>query len=179
MKTNKALLSFNGKPMLEVIISKLRPHFEEILISSNNPQQYKYLGLPIFTDYYQNRGPLAGIHSGLKNITNDSAFFVACDMPFLNTQLANLLLARLDGKFDISVPQRDRYLQPLHAAYSKRCLPAIEQSLQSERPRITSFYEQVHVRYFDFNKHPEFNWNTIFFNVNTPEDYQQAQNVSV
>lgn len=175
MKTNKALLNFNGKPMLEVIIDKLRPHFKELLISSNQPEQYQYLGLPIYSDYFINQGPLAGIHSGLKNITGQSAFFVACDMPFVSPRLAHILLSRIDNDgFEISVPNKDRYLQPLHAAYSKKCLPAIEQALQTDRPRITSFYEQVNVSYFDFNKHPEFNWNSIFFNINTPEDYQQA-----
>lgn len=175
MKTNKALLHFNGKPMLEIIIDKLRPHFKEIMISSNNPERYCQFGLPIFKDHYAGRGPLAGIHACLKEVSSNAAFFVACDMPFVSPRLAKELLRRLNDGYQVAVPRKEKYLQPLHAAYSKDCLPAIEETLQSDRSKITSFYDSVKVNYYDLQDNPEFNWNTIFFNINTPEEFKLAQ----
>ncbi|AEF94901.1 Molybdopterin-guanine dinucleotide biosynthesis protein A [Desulfotomaculum nigrificans CO-1-SRB] len=174
MKTNKAMLNLHGTTMLQLVIDRLRPAFNEILIISNEPDQYKYLGLPVYCDIFPNRGPLAGIHAGLQNITTNRAFLVACDMPFVNTHLANELLLELDH-YQVAVPRQGKFLQPLHAAYRKDCLPMIEQCLQTERPKITSFYDSARVKYFDFDEHPEYDWDTIFFNVNTPEDFQVAQ----
>lgn len=173
MKTNKAMLDLHGKALLQVIADRLIPFFEEILIISNDPESYATFGLPIYRDIFLNRGPLAGIHAGLTHITRQGAFFVACDMPFFSPLLAGKLLSEL-ADHQVAVPRKDGFLQPLHAAYRKDCLPFIEKTLLSERPKITSFYELVRVKYYDMDKHPEHNWETIFFNVNTPEDYRFA-----
>ncbi|MEG6522629.1 molybdenum cofactor guanylyltransferase [Desulfotomaculum sp. 1211_IL3151] len=177
MKTNKALLQLNGKPMLTIIIEKLQPFFQEIIIISNTPAQYANYNLPIYTDIFPNRGPLSGIHSGLKNITNQAAFFVACDMPFLDSSFAIKLTDYL-GQFQAVVPRQGKYLQPLHAAYRKDCLPAVEQALQLECTKIRSFYDLVEVKYYDLIDNADYNWEKIFFNVNTPEEYQMALNIS-
>lgn len=173
MKTNKALLKINGKTIIQTIIDRLVPQFKEILIICNQPEQYSHFNLPIYGDIFLNRGPLAGIHSGLTHISSPGAFFVACDMPFVNLRLAKELTSRLDH-YQAVVPRLERFLQPLHAAYRKDCLAAVEESLQRERPKIMSFYEQVNTHYFDFDKHPAYNWDEVFFNVNTPEDYELA-----
>lgn len=174
MKTNKAMLNLGGMPILQIIIDCLQTIFTEIIIISNEPQQYKYLGLSIYCDIFPNRGPLAGIHAGLKNITTDGAFFVACDMPFVNAQLAKELSSQLTH-YQVVVPRQGKFLQPLHAAYRKDCLPMIEHCLERERPKIISFYDLAQVKYFDFAEHPEYDWDKIFFNVNTPADYDKAQ----
>lgn len=177
MKANKALLELHGKPMLEIIIEKLQPFFQELIIISNNPAQYANFNLPIYMDIFPNRGPLAGIHSGLKNITNRGAFFVACDMPFLDSSFAIKLTDYL-GQYQAVVPRQGKYLQPLHAAYRKDCLPAVELTLQLERPKIRSFYDLVEVKYYDLIDPADYNWEKMFFNVNTPEDYQMALKLS-
>ncbi|ABO49646.1 molybdenum cofactor guanylyltransferase [Desulforamulus reducens MI-1] len=174
MKTNKALLEFHGRSIIQTIIDKLQLFFQQIIIISNQPDQYSHFNLPIYCDIILNRGPLSGIHSGLKNITTNGAFFVACDMPFVNPQLAQELTSNL-SYYQAVVPRQGEYLQPLYAAYRKDCIQAVEQALQIERPRIKSFYDLVQVNYFDIYKRPQYNWDKIFFNVNTPEEYQIAQ----
>lgn len=173
MKTNKAMLNLHGKSLLQIIVDQLTPFFEEILLISNDPDYYRQFGLPIYGDLFANRGPLAGIHAGLEHISGKGAFFIACDMPFFSPLLAGELLAEL-GQYQVVVPQKGRFLQPLHAAYRKDCLPFIEQTLYSERAKIISFFDLVQVKYYDMNQHPEYNWDRIFFNVNTPEEYRSA-----
>ncbi|WP_333871099.1 molybdenum cofactor guanylyltransferase [Desulforamulus putei] len=176
MKTNKAMLQLHGKPIIQIIIDRLIPHFKEILIISNQPHQYSYFGLPVYGDIFLNRGPLAGIHSGLTHISTPGAFFVACDMPFVDPRLARQLTNDLHV-YQAVVPRLGRYFQPLHAAYRKECLPAVEKALQREHSRIMSFYDLVHIKYFDFDQYPEYNWDRVFFNVNTPEDYDLILNM--
>ncbi|SHF29187.1 molybdenum cofactor guanylyltransferase [Desulforamulus putei DSM 12395] len=176
MKTNKAMLKINGKTLIQIIIDRLIPHFKEILIISNQPEHYSHFGLPIYGDIFLNRGPLAGIHSGLTHIASRGAFFVACDMPFVDPRLARQLTTDLHV-YQAVVPRLGRFFQPLHASYRKDCLPAVENALQKENPKIMSFYDLVNIKYFDFDQYPEYQWDRVFFNVNTPEDYQLVLNM--
>ncbi|CCO08968.1 molybdenum cofactor guanylyltransferase [Desulforamulus hydrothermalis] len=176
MQTNKALLQINGKSIMQIIIDRLTPYFKEVIIISNQPQVYARFGLPVYSDIFLNQGPLAGIHSGLTHISSAGAFFTACDMPFIDPRLA-WQLTQLLHSYQGVVPRLGAFLQPLYAAYSKECLPAVEKSLQNGQPKITSFYQWVNINYFDFAQHPEYNWDRIFFNVNTPSDYQQITGI--
>lgn len=176
MKANKAMLHLHGKSIIQIIVESLHSQFKEILIISNEPEQYAHLKLPIYSDIFLKRGPLAGIHSGLTHISSNGAFFVACDMPFVNPKLARELSDYLKD-YQAVVPRKGTYLQPLYAAYRKDCLLAVENILQVENPKIISIYDLVNVKYFDFMEHQEYNWDKVFFNVNTREDYQFAQNL--
>ena len=175
MKTNKALLMLEGQTILQIIINQLSSFFDEILIISNTPELYLPLKLPVYSDIFLNQGPLAGIHSGLRHMSKPHGFFLACDMPFFSPVLAMELLSDLK-EYQAVVPQKGKYLQPLHAAYRKDCLPQIENVLRErERPKIISFYELINIKYLDFNQRPDQEWDQIFFNVNTPEDYEIAK----
>lgn len=174
MNTNKAMLHLHGKPLIQTIIERLQPVFAEIIISSNDPDLYRQFGLSVVQDIYPNRGPLAGIHAGLQNMSNDKAFFIACDMPFFEPRVAVDLLLKLQS-FQIAVPKHGSYLEPLHAAYRKDCLPAIEQVLQSECPKITSVFKLLRVFYYDCRHNQGYDWERIFCNINTPNDFSNAQ----
>ncbi|AQS60511.1 molybdenum cofactor guanylyltransferase [Desulforamulus ferrireducens] len=179
MKTNKALLMLEGQTILQIIINQLASYFNEILIISNTPEKYLHFKLPVYRDIFLNQGPLAGIHSGLKHMSNPYGFFVACDMPFFSPELALELLSDLT-EYQAVVPQKGKYLQPLHAAYRKDCLPQIERVLQEqERPKIISFYELINIKYLDFTQRPAREWDQVFFNVNTPEDYELAKRMKM
>ena len=76
----------------------------------------------------------------------DWGFVVACDMPFLNTDLiAHMLTLRED--YDAVVPLLDGYPEPIHAAYSKACLPHIESRLKAGQLKIAGFFDDVRVRH--------------------------------
>ncbi|SHK05489.1 molybdenum cofactor guanylyltransferase [Desulforamulus aeronauticus] len=177
MKTNKALLMLKGQTIIQTIINQLVSHFQEILIISNTPELYHPFNVPVYPDIFLKQGPLAGIHSGLKHMSTPCGFFVACDMPFFSPQLAQELLSGLE-EYQAMVPKKNKYLQPLHAAYRKDCLPYVEKVLQKqERPKIISFYELININYLDFNQRADNEWDQIFFNVNTPEDYELAKHL--
>jgi molybdopterin-guanine dinucleotide biosynthesis protein A len=67
-------------------------------------------------------------------------------------------------------------VEPLHGAYRRTCLSAIETAIGAGRRRIISFFPHVRVRYvapedvmpFD----PELR---SFRNINTPEEWEKAQ----
>ena len=100
---------------------------------------------------------------------------VACDMPFLNEDLLRYMMEQAEG-FDVIIPRLKGLLEPLHAVYSRHCLPPIERLLAQGGGRIVSFFPHIRVRYVDAVEVDRFDpQHHSFFNVNTPQDWQQAQ----
>ena len=73
-------------------------------------------------------GPLGGLATGLRR-TEGWGLTVAGDMPFLSAAACQYLIDMSDSGCDAIVPILNGQAQPLHALYSSRCLPAVENSL--------------------------------------------------
>ena len=171
MGSNKALLPYRGGLFIEAIHRQLSALFPEVLLVTNTPEQYDFLPCRKAGDLFPEMGALAGLHSGLSHSRTEQIFAVACDMPYLDESLIRYL-ASLRHRGDLVIPEGDGGLEPLHALYGKRCLPAMERSLEANRRRIVSFFPDVDVvtvhrevvAAFD----PDYR---SFSNINTPDDY--------
>jgi molybdopterin-guanine dinucleotide biosynthesis protein A len=96
-------------------------------------------------------------------------------MPFLNPDLLQYLVTEAPG-FDVVMPRIDGEIEPLHAVYSRDCLPAIQEQIERNQLQIRVFLEQVRVRYVELAEIDRFDPRHLsFFNVNTPEDLTKAQ----
>ena len=175
MGSNKALLPYRGGRFIEAIHRQLLELFPEVLLVTNNPEQYEFLPCCKVADRYPGMGALAGLHAGLYHATTPHIFAVACDMPYLNSALIRRL-SNLRNQADVVIPQVENGLEPLHALYGKGCLPFMEQALLADRRRIVSFFPQVRVQQFSQDRvatiDPAF---ASFRNVNTPSDYYQLR----
>ena len=66
MGTNKALLRFpSGQTVIERIIAQVPPLCGDVLLVTKSPQDYEFLGLPMYADVYPGAGSLGGIYTGL------------------------------------------------------------------------------------------------------------------
>ena len=123
---------------------------------------------------YRGGGALGGIFTGLSAADGDWGLVVACDMPFLNPDLLRSLLDLKDGH-DAVVPVVDGRPEPVHAAYSKACLPHIEARLKARDLKIARFFDEVRVRYLSQEEIERLDPDHLsFFNVNTQEDLDRA-----
>jgi molybdopterin-guanine dinucleotide biosynthesis protein A len=175
MGSNKALLPIQGGRIIEAIYRQFSELFPEVLLVTNNPEQYNFLPCRKAADIYPGLGALAGLHAGLHNAATPYIFAVACDMPWLNSSLIRRLAA-LHNVADVVIPQVENGLEPLHALYGKQCLQPMEEVLSAGRRRIISFFPQVRVQYFGQDQiaaiDPAFD---SFRNINTPADYFQLR----
>jgi molybdenum cofactor guanylyltransferase len=146
--SNKALAEINGRPLIERVMAVVRPLFEQLIIITNNPDDYAFLGVPMVEDLVKGLGPIGGIYTGLEKIQNPKGFFVACDMPFLNETLIRYMASLNDG-FEAVVPKIDWKMEPLHSIYSKNCLPTIKQLIGSGECMINKFFQKIRVRFLD------------------------------
>ncbi|MEE9203428.1 MAG: NTP transferase domain-containing protein, partial [Nitrospirales bacterium] len=102
---------------------------------------------------------------------------VACDMPFLNPRVI-ARLAEMDEHSDVVMVQLASGLQPMHAIYSKACLPHLERMAKAEALKVQEIVRssgiavrlvfEDEIRDLD----PQF---LSFFNVNTPADLEFAR----
>jgi molybdopterin-guanine dinucleotide biosynthesis protein A len=173
----KALLEVGGARIIERVVRAIRPSVDALLIVTNTPALYAFLGLPMVPDVYPDHGSLGGLYSGLKAAAGDAAFTVACDMPFVHPEVARLVVSRA-GEADVVIPRVGDQLEPLHAAYGKACLPHIEQRLRARRLKITGFFERVRVLEIPEAAVAVYRAPGVaFMNVNTPEDLARAERI--
>ena len=178
MKFNKAFAEVGGKPVIQIIIEKLKPLFEELIIISNERQLFKSFGLPIYQDIYPYLGPVGGIHSALVNASYDQMFILGCDMPFMNMQLVQYMLSKISD-YDSVVPEIDSYLQPLAAVYNRSCLPVFTECLEHDKLKLTRIFSELNASVLNEDELQKFgNVREMFFNVNDPVALAEAQKMA-
>ena len=87
MGQDKALMPFLGRPLIQRVIERLTPIADEVLVTTNNPEDYRFLGLPLFPDLKPARGALGGLYTALSSAACEAVAVVACDMPFASGAL--------------------------------------------------------------------------------------------
>ncbi|GAX60747.1 molybdopterin-guanine dinucleotide biosynthesis protein A [Candidatus Scalindua japonica] len=174
MGSNKAFLKLKGKTFIELQIELLREIFDKISISANTPSEYEYLNLPVYKDIDPGRGPLGGIYTSLISSSSFHTFMLACDMPFVETELIKHLKS-LTKEYDVVIPKSERGLEPLHAFYSKNCIDPIKRELDANNLRIISFFPQVNVKIVELdNLASSNNFKSAIKNLNTRDEYEDV-----
>ncbi len=181
MGRDKALIPFLGAPLIERVLRRIRGLASEVIITTNDPQNFNYLGVSIAADRIPGRGALGGLYTALIAAHFPLVAVVACDMPFVNTDLLtyqrDLLLNR---QWDAAIPKTEGGTEPFHAVYRKRtCLPAVEAVLQAGRWRVDAWFGSVRIRFLtsrEIARHDP--RRRAFWNVNTPEDLLKAEQVA-
>ncbi|MDF9409483.1 MAG: Molybdenum cofactor guanylyltransferase [Pelotomaculum sp. PtaB.Bin013] len=178
MGTDKAFLKVGPQGMLEHIAGEFKKVFAEVLISGGDPETGRNLGLRVINDLIEGKGPLCGVHAALHEAQHDKILVVACDMPFVTAKLACFMMRQVEG-YDVAVPSHGIYLQPLFAAYSRSCLPVIEESLAANKYKIDGFFPRVRVNYVNMENYcSHIDIETLFFNINTPVDLHKAREMA-
>ncbi|MFZ3157386.1 MAG: molybdenum cofactor guanylyltransferase [Smithella sp.] len=176
MGENKAFLEIDAERLIDKTMNLYRQIFADVIIVTNDPLSYvESADAAIATDIYKGKGPLGGIYTGLFYAKTDYAFVCPCDMPFLNKDFVEYLLAQA-GKYDVIVPETADGYQPLHAVYSRNCLPSIKRLLLMDKLKITGFYRDMRVLAISEEQIRPFNKDgRIFQNLNTPEELEKVQ----
>jgi molybdopterin-guanine dinucleotide biosynthesis protein A len=175
MGRDKAFLELDGKPLVQIIIERVAQACAEVLIVSADVTPYADLGVPIVTDRFRGVGVLGGLHAGLEAASHQLALTVGCDMPFLDPELLRAFGDWAQG-YDVTLLRRGEYVEPLHGAYRRTCLPAIEDAIRDGERRIVSFFPHVRVRYVTPEEIAPFDPDMLsFLNVNTPAEWRAVQ----
>jgi molybdopterin-guanine dinucleotide biosynthesis protein A len=171
----KALIELGGKRIIERVLAALAPAVDDVLVVTNTPELYAFLGLPMVGDVYPDHGALGGIYSGLTAAAGQAAFTVACDMPFLHPDVVELVVSRA-GHADVVIPRTAAGLETMHAAYGRTCLPTIAEQLAAGQLKISDFFPRVRVVEIAEAEVARFgDPRVVFMNVNTPDELARAR----
>jgi molybdopterin-guanine dinucleotide biosynthesis protein A len=173
---DKANLMLRGKSLIDWVATCVRQVSDDLVIVVRRPEA-RFTGIEarLTVDRVSRAGSLAGVHAGLLEARYPWSLVVGCDMPFLNQNLLRYLISQT-GDYDVVIPCIRGLLEPLHALYHKRCLPAIEDGLARGCLKITSFLADVRVRYVGEDEIDPFDPQHLsFFNINTLADWVLAQ----
>ena len=170
---NKALLKINEVRIIDLILKVLRSVFSQIIIITNRSSDFsEFKDIQIKKDLIKNRGPLGGIYTGLKAIDTEYAFFVACDMPFLNLSLIKRLLKiSRDGNYDCIIPYTVAGIESLHGMYSKQILKKLESLLKTNTNlSVVKMLAHFNCKYVKIKKEEL----SSVLNINTITDLKKA-----
>lgn len=142
-------------------------------------QSIDYPKLTVVADSHPGWGPLGGIYAGLTVSKSFYNLVVACDMPFLNQALLLYMIQVAPG-FDLAIPRVGNLVEPLHAVYSKDCLPPIASLLQQGNLSILDLFDSIRVRYVEAEEIDRFDPEHLsFFNINTEADLARARGLAL
>lgn len=175
MGRDKAFVQVGGQAIVDRIVEQLGGYGAEMIVITNKPEDYRYLGLPLYGDVLPDKGALGGLYTALYHAASPHALVVACDMPFVNRLLLDHLCA-LAPEHDAVVPRLGGEAEPFRAVYSRACLGPMRAALDAGKMRVISFFPEVRVRFVDQAEMEQFDpQHLTFFNVNTPEDLLKAE----
>ena len=173
---DKGLLEFDGRPMIEILIERLKGQQLDILINANrNQATYESYGYPVIGDELEDyQGPLAGFASAMATVTSRYILTLPCDSPMLAHNFVDRFIETQDRTASpICVAHDGERLQPVYALIDTRLLDDLKLFLDSGERKIDRWYAQHNYAQVDFSD------DTVMFqNINTPEDQQRMQQSS-
>jgi molybdopterin-guanine dinucleotide biosynthesis protein A len=175
----KSKLLVAGKPVIAWILNAMEGLFEEILIVTNTPEEFKeYSNCRLVTDLFFKVGPLGGIHAALKAASSDAIFVFAGDMPLINK---NLITSQIEyynkTKCDVLVPLIGQDIEPLHAIYNISTSKVLENQLKDGTDyAVRTLFNRLNVKYLELEDSDDI--RNSFFNINTPSDLLVAEKIT-
>ncbi len=181
MGVEKGLMDLDGKTIIQYVIDSLRPIVDEIIVVIGSMEKYpvfsEVVNVHLVPDQYVDGSPLVGILSGLSEAKGEYAVVVACDMPFINTDLVDHLFNLSMGHDGILLVKPNGWIEPLPSVY--RVSVSLKQAFQLRRQgesRIRRILEALP----DVPRVPVNQLRVIdpdlltFFDIDTEDSYREA-----
>jgi molybdenum cofactor guanylyltransferase len=181
MGQDKALIPFLGQPLIERVIKRIGGLADELVINSNRPDAYAFLGLPIYTDIVPDRGALGGLYTALFIAQHSLVSVIACDMPFASPRLLSEERRILEASSaDAVIPLTENGTEPFHAIYRRdRCLPLVKAALDSDNWKVNSWFGEADLVLMPREEILKYDpLQLAFKNVNTPEELHEAEQMA-
>ncbi len=172
---DKGLIEFNGQPIIELLIAKLRRQNIDIVINANrNRSAYQQYGYPVISDELTDyQGPLAGFAAAMAVVRTEYILTLPCDGPLLTDDFVEIFLNNhARQQKTISVADDGERLQPVYALIKVNLLDNLKTFLKTGDRKIDRWYAGHDYARVDFSTH-----KNMFGNINKPEDHTKLLEV--
>ena len=133
MGTDKALVQFGGRPLIEHAIGILNEAGLPVAIAGAHDELRARVAsqVPIIPDAESGRGPLAGICAALRSTTCPYAVFLPVDAPLIPAALIGFLLRHaLIAASPVTLASMNAWPQTFPAVIARQALPVLERNLR-------------------------------------------------
>lgn len=170
--TNKLLLPFGRKTILDHVIARIVPQVNEIYLNCNNEIIKDHVSIKVVPDAeeYSDIGPIGGLITGLnlaKSLGYQRLVTVAGDTPFLPDDFV-LKLQKKDGDVVVACSKGRRH--PVCALWDTSILIALEENIRGGNHKLMAVLDGLDTVEVSWMGDPD-----PFLNINTPADYEQAK----
>jgi molybdopterin-guanine dinucleotide biosynthesis protein A len=180
--TDKAFARVGGIPLVRRAAAALRSVTGRVVLLGGDDDRYVAVGLETRPDVVPGVGALGGVQTAVAWARDEGlvgALVLACDMPFVPSGLlAELADGLHHGSVVVPASHGPRGFEPLCAAYGTGCMEAIDAAVGRGDRAVISFFSEVDVKVLApaaVSRHGD--PDTIFFNVNRPEDRALAESL--
>ena len=181
MGEDKALKPFLGRPLIQRVVDRLTPIADELIVTTNSPTDYEFLGLRLFSDLKPDHGALGGLYTAVASASYPHVAVVACDMPFASPRLIEKMSRLMvQHEADVVIAKSNSYYEPLHTVYRREtCLPAIESAIDDDKWKVIAWFPRVKVHVVTGEEIKRLDPDGLaFWNVNTPEEFVEAEQLA-
>lgn len=177
----KALARVHGISLLWRVSYAVSRAVAEVVVIARNLDLETRIGFPVLVDRVPGLGPLGGIDAALRHAADrraDGVLCVSCDMPFLSTPLLREIALRGDGVRAV-VPESGRGIEPLCAWYPVGARKEVQRLLASDDRSLRALLSSVETVRMPVDDVRRFgDPEVLFFNVNTPDDLDRAEQIA-
>jgi molybdopterin-guanine dinucleotide biosynthesis protein A len=173
---DKGLLPFDGRPLVEYAIERLRPQVSSLFISANrNFERYAGYGVPTLRDEplpdgEPYAGPLAGMLAALGRAATEYIAVVPCDAPKIAADLvARLDAARRSTGSRACFAHDGRRAQFVFALIPVAARDSLREFLWRGERKVEDWYACIGAAAVDFSDAPD-----AFCNFNSAADVEAA-----
>jgi molybdopterin-guanine dinucleotide biosynthesis protein A len=168
MGSDKALLPFGlFNTLTEFQIDRHKNNFLSLHVSCKTKDKFDFkIDFIEDTDEFNEYSPLIALYSILKKFST-SICVLSVDTPFVTYNVYEKLIQYKD-EFDVIIARSPYGSHQLCAIYSPKILPILKQQIKSDNHKIRDMLKLVKTKYIDFED------DSIFTNLNRPEDYKKA-----
>ncbi len=172
---DKSRLVIEGRPIIVRQMEVLQRVAHEIFIVGPRADLYADIGLPVFADLLPGRGALGGLYTALEVARSGTVVTVACDLPFLDAGLLDLLAHRAAGH-DGAWVATARGAEPLVACYQRSARTAVLERLRAGALKAADLGTALDLAVVSESEVAQFGpVERLLANVNTPEDFTRIE----
>lgn len=178
MGRDKALIHFQGVPMLQRVCEVALKCASEVYVVTPWPDRYEKIlpdsccliqEVPL-TGETEPHGPLVGFALGLARVETDWVLLLACDLPQLRAEVLQDWVTSLENVAENAIAVLSRQpkgWEPLCGFYRRQCLPILAQFINEGGRSFQRWLAQHPVQEL-----PEID-TQMLFNCNTPADLER------
>jgi len=179
---DKSLRDLAGRPILSHVIERVRGQVGQLVLNANgDPERFADFDLPVVPDVVEGQpGPLAGILTGMRWVARhapEAAWIltVATDAPFVPTDIVARLAAAIAAEgADLACAASGGRHHPVIGLWPVRLADDLQNAIEQESIRKVDLWTAKYkLAVAEFSGKP----TDPFFNVNRPDDLEEAVRV--